>query len=423
MVTQELLGYMDNQLRVGKTRQEIEKALLSSGWPQKDINEAFIRLQPANVPKVALTVENPPTTFLEPSDLLRSTWQIYRKRFWTFLGVELISTIIIAIVILVLIGSMTAFFGLNSSFSSNLPFPLLITLAVFLFIFVSVLSAWGQTALFYAIVKSKENIGIKEAYRLGWRKIASYIWLSFLSGIIIFAGFVLFIIPGIIFTLWFSLAFYVMVTEDMKGLNALLKSKEYVKGRLLGVLWRFVLLLILVFPLIIPILLVSLLNIKILSEILDAIFTLIISPFVLVYGFLVYKNLRFLKGNISFEPTGRSKLFLILITFLGLLFAIVPILLVGFLSIMNPFSQMRNARDAQRKNNRLELRNALDRYYVEKNTYPGKLDELVPDHMRIIPVDPQSKLPYMYNLEESGKNYKLCIQMEEGNLKCENRGS
>ena len=55
----------------------------------------------------------------------------------------------------------------------------------------------------------------------------------FLAGIIVFAGLLFFIIPGIFFALWFSQVQFVAVDEDIYGFEALTRSKQLVKNRLM----------------------------------------------------------------------------------------------------------------------------------------------------------------------------------------------
>ena len=66
---------------------------------------------------------------------------------------------------------------------------------------------------------------------MGWEKLFSYLWVSILAGVITAIGSLLFIIPGIIFFVWFAFATYIVVLEDMKGKETLSKSKELTKGR------------------------------------------------------------------------------------------------------------------------------------------------------------------------------------------------
>ena len=44
-------------------------------------------------------------------------------------------------------------------------------------------------------------------------------------------GFVFFIVPGVIFSIWLSFSVLILIVENEKGTNALVRSKEYVKGR------------------------------------------------------------------------------------------------------------------------------------------------------------------------------------------------
>lgn len=67
-----------------------------------------------------------------------------------------------------------------------------------------------------------------------WR----YIGFSILSGLILIVGFVLFIIPGIILSVWFTFAAFVLLLENGGIVESLKKSREYVRGRWWAVFWR-----------------------------------------------------------------------------------------------------------------------------------------------------------------------------------------
>jgi len=60
---------------------------------------------------------------------------------------------------------------------------------------------------------------------------APLIWVGLLAGFVGAGGFLLFVIPGIVFTVWFCFAQFVLVREDLRGMDALLKSREYVRGK------------------------------------------------------------------------------------------------------------------------------------------------------------------------------------------------
>jgi hypothetical protein len=64
--------------------------------------------------------------------------------------------------------------------------------------------------------------------------------VSILTYLIIFGGFVLLIIPGIIFSVWFAFSIYEVVLKNKKVIESIKASKALVKGRWWAVLWRLV---------------------------------------------------------------------------------------------------------------------------------------------------------------------------------------
>jgi hypothetical protein len=74
---------------------------------------------------------------------------------------------------------------------------------------------------------------------LSKNKIGGLFLVGLLTGLAIMGGFILLIIPGIIFLVWFALSSYVYVYEGIGGTEALKRSKYYVSGRWGAVFWRF----------------------------------------------------------------------------------------------------------------------------------------------------------------------------------------
>ena len=113
-------------------------------------------------------------------------------------------------------------------------------------------SLWLGVRLLYAVKDRDTKISIKEALSRGWKRILSYWWISILSGLIVMGGFLLLIVPGIILTIWFALAVYILVSEDRRGMNALFRSKQLVSGYWWGVFGRFHVLGLVLFATMIP---------------------------------------------------------------------------------------------------------------------------------------------------------------------------
>ena len=196
---------------------------------------------------------------------------------------------------------------------------------------------WAAPSLIYTL---KENSGIKESYKRGFKVLGSYIWVYFLSVIIIAGGFLLFIIPGVLFSIWFSLAIFVLVFEERKGFKALFRSKHLVKGKFWGVLLRF-----LVLGLIIGLVLFAAFALIIfaaenkqigtqMSEVIGCFIQLFALPFFLIYEFLIYNNLKEIKTGIPYEESAPSKKIKYVIP--GILGALIVGLIIAF-SLLNIF--------------------------------------------------------------------------------------
>jgi len=264
----------------------------------------------------------------KPTELLSKAWELYRSKIKTFLGIVVIP------MLLVFFAAMIFFIGLwilglantfgSASFVNRLEnFPIIFALFIFLLlIFISaiiIIQIWSQTALVYAIKEGGE-IGVKEAYQKSKNKIKSFFWVSLLAGFITIGGFMLFAIPGIIFGIWFSFAVFIVITEDLKGMDAILKSREYVRNYWWPVFWRFLFINIVMIGVMIVVAVASML-IPLLADIVS----IILTPLIMIYTFLIYDNLRKTKGDFEFKPSAGLKKKFIAIGVLG--FIIIPLLL------------------------------------------------------------------------------------------------
>ncbi len=246
--------------------------------------------------------EIPSPEKLKPiTQLLKESWRIYRLKIKILLG-------IIGIPV-----GFSFFFWILIYFLSNTSFRYSIWFSI-VEIIVSLgsffLWLWAIPSLFYNF---KENIDVRESYRKGFKILSPYIWVYFLLTIIITGGFLLFIIPGILFSIWFSLSLFVLIFEEKKGFDTLFRSKQLVKGKFWGVLLRFLTLgLIVGIGLFLILLSISfgIENKQIvegISKLLGYLLRLFILPFFLIYGFLIYQNLREIKTEIPYEESTKIR--------------------------------------------------------------------------------------------------------------------
>lgn len=260
------------------------------------------------------------------NQLLKESFEIYRVKIKTLLGI---------------VGLPVGFsflFWLLTNFLSGTSIKYSIWFSI-----ISAISSLGSLFLWLLAIPSllyslKENTSIEESYKRGLKILSSFIWVYFLLNIIITGGLALFIIPGIIFSIWFSLAVFIVVFEGRKGFDALFKSKQLVKGEFWGVLIRFLILgliILLVLFLVFTLIYFGIENKQIevyLNKVISYFVRLFVLPFFLIYGFLIYSNLKEVKADILYEePYLRNKIKYLIPGVLGTL-------ILGFLFSISLFN-------------------------------------------------------------------------------------
>jgi len=261
--------------------------------------------------------------------LLKESWAFYHPKIKTILGI-----IIMPVGFEFLSGILIHFLKI-----SDIRYSLWFSI---IWAFISLISLflwfWAIPSLLFSI---KEEIGVKEAYQKGLKMLIPYIRVYFLLFAIIIGGLLLFIIPGILFLIWFSLAIFALVFEERKGMNALFRSQHLIAGKFWGVLRRFLGLGLIILIGLILVLLPPFLLFKISKPTADQIgiilgyfLELLVVPFVLVYGVLIYKNLEKIKEGVPYqEPTRKRKLKYLLPGILG---SLILFLIIGF-NFLNVF--------------------------------------------------------------------------------------
>lgn len=269
--------------------------------------ESFAYHKPAAVPAPPVTESPLPPTAVPPSgaaapapepsqggplrglaDLFKDTWGIYVRRVGVLMGLYLLA-------ILFLLVPVGIFALLGAAVSTVLPdlwIPLLVAGILTGLLLGTVTLFWGLAAMVYAV--ADESLDIRTALQRGWSRIWAFAWVFTLTGFIVTGGFLLLIIPGIIFSVWFFLSQFVLAAEDERGMRALLKSKAYMQGRFFEVFIRLIV--------------VWMVSVVIgMVPVLGAVLSLLFVPFMLIYGWLIYEDLRPKSGSFPFTCTSGDK--------------------------------------------------------------------------------------------------------------------
>lgn len=334
MIKPELVQQIKAQLRFGTDQETLFHSLTLEGWSKDDIEDSFIAASserqaaiPTEPEAHFITAENPDELPpLQASAIFGKSWDLYKSRWKTFLGIVLLPA---------LIGLLVGLSVLMSGIFANIDpqhvtaafllpfFSMLILLYVPLFI----LQLWSQTALIYAIKGSAEGIGVEESYRRSYAKLGSVIWVSLLSAAIVAGGAVFFLIPAIVLSIWFTFIMFIVIDEDLRGMDVLLKSREYVRGRgweLIGIFFYLGLYAV-------GLAIILGLATALLSALVSALcvtlgvtdwqtlmahwskgdyqvdFSFLLTPLFTAFSYFVYRIFKQEKGEFAFAPTAETK--------------------------------------------------------------------------------------------------------------------
>ncbi len=171
------------------------------------------------------------------TETLGKSWQIYLNNFrklLPYLGLLFLPTLAVSFV--GVLGLWLRYFLPSSTIAVNI-----IVFAVY--VAGLVFSIWGGMALMKAIKSLTDNqppSNWKENFAGTSQLIWPMIYTTLLIFLIVFAGSLLLIIPGLIFGVWYAFANYIIVAEGKLGMGALMASKELVINRWWKIFWRLI---------------------------------------------------------------------------------------------------------------------------------------------------------------------------------------
>jgi len=173
------------------------------------------------------------------------------------------------------------------------------------------------------IISYKDGFSILDSYKAALKKIVSYSWVILLAGIVPMGGFLMLVIPGIIFSVWFIFSAYVFVYEGRKGFEALFASKSYARGYWWPIAGRFLVMFLAIAGVVTIVGIFSAIFGAGTALISNAIISMLITPFAVLYTILIYRDLVRLKGQPDIEKERKNKGFFIFVSILGILVVLI----------------------------------------------------------------------------------------------------
>jgi hypothetical protein len=227
-----------------------------------------------------------------PIVLIKEAWALFQSKRKDLLSVSVLVVIAQLIVVFALPAERTV----TDKVIFSWPYLILSIVAGIVSMIVSIASI-------YII---NDNTSAKDALSHAPKIVWPYFLTSLLLSLIILVGFLLLIVPGIIFAVWYSLVGIVVIVENIKYMQALTRSKELVKGHTGEVLVRWVvggLLAILIIG--VPSGIISYLSSDFYANIFDTLVLLLILPMLEAFNYLIYKHLKEIKSTVpaASEPS------------------------------------------------------------------------------------------------------------------------
>jgi len=295
------------------------------------------------------------------STLFTETWAQFKTRALTILGVLLLTTLLIMVGVtlvgiiaaLLLGGGQAAFEQLQQGQISGI---VVLVFGLF-FLVILVLAMWSQSATIAVVVD--DTMGVREALRVGWQRLWSMLWILGLAGSIIMVGFMLFVVPGIIFAVSLMFALYPLYDDGLRGMDAVMTSRHYVKGRWWNTFGK--LLLIWLIAIVLDL-------IPLVGPFLYFLFT----PFLLLFMVAMYRDLKETADDVSGEERRGGWWLLALI---GLILPLIGIV-VAFMNAGPQFFDY-----MQQAQNQGELQGGIIQPQNDMQVLPqdqGKVDENIP---------------------------------------------
>ena len=221
---------------------------------------------------------------------LSASWELYKQNWKSFTGLILFIYAGMFITIIIgafIVGFFAVVFRAHLALLTTIGVPLAFVAGIAIFIWIFLCSF----SLVTLAIHAQEGMKAVPALRLTWRSLGKLLWTGIVFGVLVFLGYLLFIIPGIVLSIYWSFAFYVCLTEDKSGYAALKRSRELVRGYVWTfikrwVFWMYLALAFTIFSLI-----------PILGQIGSIVLAVIYSPLGAIYFYSLYKTVADRKAN------------------------------------------------------------------------------------------------------------------------------
>ncbi len=169
-------------------------------------------------------------------DLFKKSWDMFSSKFWTLASIGALFGFLPVFIFSILERQ-----GL-SAVSHPLTLASMINemwiLSPWIFT-IALASIFLNVSIIYFLNNKKEgkDISFGESLKGGWSFYGKGLILGFLLFVFLVPLYFLLLVPGLMFQIYWTFAFYILVAENTSAMGAIRRSYEIVKGRWWHVLW------------------------------------------------------------------------------------------------------------------------------------------------------------------------------------------
>jgi len=321
MAKEDAVEFVKNGIKSQVSREVISRTLKGTGFSDTEIEEAFalVEGESGGAAPRALPVTEGPKRLMSVRELFSESGRVYKEKVGVMVAIAFVpfAATFTMVVVLQVLSNLGVGYGYGYLSSAMVLVPV-VGLAV-------CISFIAALALIYAL---RDNAGLSDVIGESARKVWGYLWVSGLGSLITLGGLALGIIPGLLFGVWFSIASFIYVFEEERGVAVLLKSREYVRGYTGAVAWRFAVVIffgmVVSFAVSFPFGLVN----KEAKDFMGGVLQILITPFILIYSYQIYKNLVAMKPEVRARGAASGRGFLIFCAALGAVIVVAVIFIM-----------------------------------------------------------------------------------------------
>lgn len=411
----QLLDYIKEQRQCGVSRESIKEALLASGWPELEIDQALsFTCENSNSSDGMQNVPVYSSSF-SYNFIIQETLRRFKKIFLRWL----ILCILMAVFFIGL--SILYFMLLNNSNNEMLAFIMLLFLIIG-FIVGSVIFR-GIECYLIQNYNNPEKLKIADVWRGGVKICVRVSILVMLLWLCVQFG-SLFIIPGILISLMYFVALPVLVHEKDGIIHAFAKSSYYMRGYKLKmfflllltfVIYMFFYLMLMGVRMLIGGLFGGWSYFIVLSVLMLALLVLMLAVrlFFLIMPFVVYDTIKSAKTEKEVALGAEKETLHLILSFIlpCLLFLVVIVVIIVSIFLFSITSNRKNAQDAALKSKVSRIQTSLMIYQDVNDKYPKNLEELCRYNSFMCLDEDDTNI--VYKVSSGGNSYKLCATLSD----------